>query len=410
MGVEDSGVEDSGMVVTSKCEPPGTELQAGTAPSRRGDMVFAFDTNCERVIMFFGDKAEPFMCGPAASEFLTDGYVFDPARGTWAEIPAPSGAAPQQRARASAVWDPNANKMYLFGGRYRAAGSTGAYTFLNDVWAYDPSSNGWEQLADPGSANAPSGRMNTVMVMDPDRNRFLVQDGGQTDLNTFTIDPGVWAFNLGDRTWEKLVINGAGPMPRLFHTAALDRQRSRLYVYGGGGENAFVGPFYGDTWYLDLDTLTWTEVAASPAPEGRIKGVMDYDAARDRMVLFAGHDNSSLGNNNDVWSLSLETQTWEHKPGGDAFNRPQFGFCDFPADFATVDPSFPERRESHMFVIFGDRAIMYGGRTDCGLTNDTWYLNLPDDTWENVNQSFNGMTCFRSGRTDCEDPDARKCG
>jgi N-acetylneuraminic acid mutarotase len=408
-GDQDTGVVDMG-TVTSKCDPPGAELPAGMAPMRRGDMAFAYDTNCDRVIMFHGDEAEPLNCGFAGSAFITDGWVFDPARGTWAEIPDQAGDKPLPRARAGAVWDPNGNKMILFGGRWRPAGSTGAYTFLNDIWAYDPSNNTWELLGDQTTPNAPSGRMNMVVVMDPERNRVLVHDGGITDFQTFTIDPGVWAFDLGGRTWTKQPITGPTPPPRLFHTAALDKMRSRLYIYGGGGEDAFTGPFYGDTWYLDLNALTWTQVTGSPAPEGRIKGVMDYDEARDRIVLFAGHDNSQLGNNNDLWVLTLDTLLWERRPGGDVFNRDQFGFCDFPADFATVDDTFPERRESHVFVIHEDRAFMFGGRTDCGLANDTWYLHLPDTTWENVNESFTGMTCFRSGRTDCNDPQARKCG
>ena len=76
-GDEDTGVADMGTVMT-KCDPPSEPLPTGMAPARRGDMAFAFDTNCERVVMFFGDKAEPQNCGPAASDFLTDGWVFDP--------------------------------------------------------------------------------------------------------------------------------------------------------------------------------------------------------------------------------------------------------------------------------------------------------------------------------------------
>src|SRR5687767_4718339 len=57
-GAEDTGVVDMG-TITSQCEPLGPELQAGSAPLRRGDMAFAYDTNCDRVVMFFGDKAEP---------------------------------------------------------------------------------------------------------------------------------------------------------------------------------------------------------------------------------------------------------------------------------------------------------------------------------------------------------------
>jgi hypothetical protein len=412
-GADDTGTVDTG-VIMSKCEPLGAELQAGTAPARRGDMAFAYDTNCDRVVMFFGDKAEPQMCGPAGSIFFDDGWTFDPARGMWAEIPTPSGDIPISRARSASVWDPGSNRLILFGGRWRA-GTTGPYTFPNDLWAYDPSNNSWERLADEGAAGAPSGRMNMVMVADPDRNRVLIHDGGTiaADFMSFIIDSGVWAFNLGDRTWEKLVTNGTPPTARIFHTAALDKMRGRFYIFGGGGEDAFTSTtFFQDTWYLDLGDMSWNDVTTDPSstPAGRIKGVMDYDANRDRLVLFAGHDDQQLGNDNDVWTFTLDTFLWELQRQGDTFNRPQLGFCDFPSDFATIDPESPERRESHLFVIGDDRAFMYGGRTDCGLTNDTWILNLPDATWQQINQSFNGMTCYRSGRTDCDDPEARKCG
>jgi hypothetical protein len=411
-GDADAGVLDTGTPM-SKCEPPGPEMAPGSAPVRRGDMAVAYDTDCDRVIMFFGDKAEPQMCGPAGSQFLLDGWVFDPVRGTWAEIPA-STPAPITRARPSGAWDPGSGRMILFGGRYRP-GSSGAYSYPNDLWAFDPKTNAWEMLAAENAAGAPSGRMNTVLVADPDRNRVLVHDGGvvSADFMSFVIDAGVWAFNLGTNTWEKLTTNGTAPTPRLFHTGAIDTMRGRLYVFGGGGEDAFTSTtFFDDLWYLDLSSNTWFEAPRSALihPDGRIKGYMDYDAARDRLLLFAGHDDQQLGNANDLWAFDAAAQSWSLVRRGDTFNRPQIAFCDFPADFATIDAESPERRESHLWIIHGDEAYMYGGRTDCGLTNDTWILDLRTDTWRQINQSFNGMTCYRSGRTDCDMPEARKCG
>lgn len=145
-------------------------------------------------------------------------------------------------------------------------------------------------------------------------------------------------------------------------------------------------------------------------PKGRIKGAMSYDANRNQILLFAGHDDGQLGNDNDLWALKLDTGTYERIEQNDTFNRGAFGFCDFPADFATVVEGTPERRESHLWVVAGDTAIMYGGRSDCGLVNDTWTYDLQTGTWSESNTSFNGMTCFRSGRTDCNESDARKCG
>ncbi|MCC7382741.1 MAG: hypothetical protein IT384_12975 [Deltaproteobacteria bacterium] len=408
----EQGIPPDPDTVVQACPPLGMELDPGAGPPRRGDMSVAVDERCGRVIMFYGDRAEPVMCNPAASDFLTDAWTFDLARGRWAQIDVAAGPAPLRRARGSAVWDPASNRLIQFGGRYRA-GTSGAYTYLNDVWAFDPSTASWTELSAQGAAGAPAGRMNSVMVMDAARNRVLIHGGGRVAASgtEYTVDNQTWAFDLGAGSWAQLGTTGA-PTPRLFHVAALDRMRSRLFVFAGAGRDALTAPsFFRDLWYLDLTSDTWTEVpATAELPAGRIKGVLTADPARDRLLLFAGHDDGSLGNDNDLWSFDLASLAWTRVIEGDTWNAPALGQCDFPANFALIDPCSPERRESHVFEILGNRAIMHGGRTDCGLANDTWILDLRTMRWSQVNGSFTGMTCFRSGRTDCNDQGAKKCG
>lgn len=394
------------------CAPIGTELQAGTGPIRRGDMAYAVDQACGRVFMFHGDRAEPQSCGPAASQFIDDGYLFEPSTGKWYTL-APTGTKPRNRVRASGAWDAMRNRFILFGGRYRA-GTSGAYTYQKDVWAYDPATNAWTELWAQTAAGGPNGRMNTVMVADPVGDRILVFAGGQvsSDAQSFIVDNQTWAFDLATNTWSQLATSGTRPTARLFHTGAFDKNNRVLYIFGGGGADAFTSPtFFQDLWAFDVANETWSRIdAGATLPAGRIKAEMDFDANRNRIVLFGGHDDQQLGNDNDLWSFDLIGGTWSNNHVGDTFNAPAIGFCDFPANFAIVDQCLPERRESHLFRIFGDQAFMYGGRTDCGLTNDTWILDLTTHTWRQVNASFNGMTCYRSGRTDCDQPEARKCG
>jgi hypothetical protein len=371
------------------------------------------DKTCGRVLMFHGDSAEPVMCGPAASIFLEDGWAFDPARGTWQQIEVAAGSPlPLRRARGHAVWDEMRNRMILFGGRYRQ-GTTGNYTYLNDVWAFDPSTKTWEELSPVGAANGPTGRMNSSMVADPANDRILIHGGGQVaaDFMSFIVDNQTWAFELGTRTWSRLGQNNA-PRPRLFHVSAYDRNRARLYVFGGGGADSFTATsFYQDLWYLDIASDQWFSAPMGNfIPAGRIKAELEYDGPRDQLLLFGGHDDTRLGNDNDLWRFDLENLAWERIHEGDVYNRPAIGICDFPADFTIIDPCLPERRESHLFEIFGNLAYMHGGRTDCGLANDTWVLDLTTMTWSRVNSSFTGMTCFRSGRTDCMEANAKKCG
>lgn len=420
--IRDGGVPDDG------CPALGAPL-TGTevAPLRRGDMAAAYDDRCAIVYMAFGDKAEPEACGFAGSDFIDDLHAFDVDAGTWHVLSSVSNEAPLQRARSQATWDRGSGRFILFGGRWRQAGSTGQYTFLNDVWAFDPVMRTWTELSpqvggllnDPAPVGKPKGRMNFSMVADPNGSTILIHGGGQTDFAAFQPDAQTWLFDVATTTWTLIPVS-AEPPARLFHSAAYDAQRSRLYVFAGAGEDAFESFGDGNLWYLDVDNLTWHEVDqgalafmdyGTNRPRPRIKGGMIDDPARDRILLFGGHDDLDLGNNNDLWAFDLETQTWSLVEVGDTPGRTgALGPCEFYGNFAVANPAVPERRESHLFVRAGqDRAVLYGGRTDCGLANDTWILDLTTDTWSQVTVSPTGMTCVRNGNPNCDDDNARMC-
>src|SRR5262245_22112070 len=122
-------------------------LEPGVAPIRRGDMAYAGDIANGKVYFFHGDTAEPVQCQPAASAFIEDGWVYDIESERWAEVVAAEGSPkPIQRARANGAWDAMRNRFIMFGGRYRA-GASGAYTFFKDIWAFDPATATWTELA-----------------------------------------------------------------------------------------------------------------------------------------------------------------------------------------------------------------------------------------------------------------------
>lgn len=401
----DSGLPDSGV----DAGPIDGGLPVGTAPIGRSDMAFATDPDTKRVYMIDGDKALPVQCNPSPSDFVEDAWVFDPATKQWASIDT-SGSQdkPLVRVRASGAWDAMRKRVIVFGGRYRQ-GTTGAYTFLKDVWALDPSTGTWTQLSPENNMQGPTGRMNATMVADPANDRVLIHAGGTTNGLSFAVNNDTWAFNLSDNTWHQLGMTGA-PMPRIFHVSALDKMRKRLYVFSGAGADAFTAAsFYQDMWYLDLTAGTWTQVPTTNGfPNGKIKASLDYDGARDRLVFFGGHDSQDVSN--DVWTFDLSALTWTRKIAGDRITGMATGQCMFPASFATIDPMSPERREAQLFSIVGDQAVTFSGETDCGISNDTWILDLTSMTWTQINSSFSGLTCPRSGRTDCNQPNAQLCG
>lgn len=423
----DGGVaeRDGGTVTNPNCPDLGPALTApNVAPLRRGDMASAYDPECEILYMAYGDKAEPENCGFAGSDFIDDIHAFDLNAGTWHELTVSGGDEPLPRARSQGIWDPLSKRLVVFGGRYRV-GTMGQYTFLNDLWAFDPMTKTWEELSTQDAPGAPSGRMNFSMTLDEDRNVIIIHGGGTTDFNQFFPNSQTWIWNLAQGTWLEVPVSGGFPPERLFHSAAYDHDRQRLYVFAGAGEDAFLSFGDGNMWFLDFTTFTWTEIdqgAPLPPPgapdryvthrpRARIKGKMIEDRARDRILLFGGHDDLDLGNNNDLWALDLATQTWSLVNEGDTPGDTEaISFCEFAGNFAMVDLDVPERRESHFLVKAGsDLAVMYGGRTDCGLANDTWTLDLTNDTWNQITVSPNGMTCVRNGNPNCSDPSARMC-
>ncbi len=405
MGQMDMGSIDMGV---AGCPQTGMPMQAGTAPVRRDDMAYAYDAKCQRVYMFFGDQGEPVNCNFPPSVFSNDAYYYDVPTNTWYELEAPSG--PSTRSRSGGAWDAKRNRAIVFGGRWRD-GNRGPYTFLGDIWAYDPVAKTWTDIT-PANGPKPSGRMNFVMVEDAANDRILVMGGGQITPNfsAFITTDETWAFDLETHTWTELGLGGAKLPKRIFQTGALDTKRNKLYVFSGGGDDAFIAPAMQDFWELDLGNDTWTQVTLGRSdPGGLINSRTIYDDVNDRLLMFAGHDNTMLGNNNELWAFDLQNKSWNLLKKGDTYNKPARGQCDFPGDFAIADLESPERRAGHIWVMAGNVAIAHAGNTDCGLANDTWSLDLSNDTWTQLNVSPNGMTCPRTGNPNCADSSASMC-
>ena len=172
-----------------------------------------------------------------------------------------------------------------------------------------------------------------------------------------------------------------------------------LVVFGGAA--GFNPPYFNDTFALDLTTDTWREIGAAGAPQPRFGAEVIADPDRNRVLVAFGHDDTNLGNRNDVWALDLGSETWTELHVGDVPNNPPTGMCDFPADFTTLEPDSPERRYSVGLAYAGGRALIFGGKADCGYLNDVWSLDLANGAWTNVRTSTGGEVCLRTGRTDC---------
>ena len=380
--IPDAGAPDAG----NACPPVSPDR-----PPALSEHVGVFDPVKRRFILFGGNPEFAVCPGFAESVYLGDTWAFWVDCGVWEKLP----SGPSARGRANAVYDAKDHAMVVFGGRWRASPTSGAYTVYNDVWWLDLTTDTWSEVKATGAK--PVGRANASAVWDSDQNRLLVF-GGNKSTSGLSYQPlnDTVALDLATDTWEKLAATGM-PTARLFAAAAYDSTHKSLVITQGGDENAFSGPFLGDSWSLDLGTLKWKKLPSGGAsPDHRIWGTAAYSKAFDQVILFGGHDDGALGNRNDVWTLDA-AGAWDVFQENDTFNKGPAGQCDFPPDFSNVALDAPERRSGHALAWSEEENALYvhGGKSDCGLVDDVWRLDMDDGKWTALQPASIGESCLR---------------
>ena len=381
-GETDDAEVDAGMMMN--CED-------GEIPSARGELNAVFDETKNRLVVFGGNVVAPQMCMPAY-EYTEEMWAFDLECETWSRIEA---TGPTRRGRQAMALDTMRNRMVLVGGRERVSGG---YTNYNDVWAFDLANDTWEEISTSGSP--PSPRHNSAAIYDVDRDRIVVFGGNPSEdgLMTFGTDD-TFALDLATNEWSEIATADPKPNARYYHGAV--EMNGKLYVFGGN-EDFFTS--LNDTWELDLSTDTWTRLAGGgpSAPTTRFGATLFADDDANRFLMVAGHDSTSIGNVNDIWSFDVASAAWAQLYVGDTINNPIMNACDPPADFANMELDAPERRHGNAVAQSSTRGFMIFGKTDCGNVNDVWAVDFANPAWALVGaNSTSGEACARSGNTMC---------
>jgi len=376
------------------CKGEPTDTDASTCvdrpidiPTGRGEIAAVWDQANQRMVIFGGNEAVPINCAPGATDFVGETWVYERDCDNFRLLE--TDEAPRRRGRYAIGLDTLNNRLLLHGGRFRA-GTSGDYTVFGDTWAFDLDTEVWSKLTGQGLPD----RSNHAAAVVGDQ--WIAFGGNSSDSGAiFTPQNDTWAFDLSTDSWSE--IDAANPPPsRLYHAVATDGDR--LYVYGGGDEGAFLGDFYADLWAFDPADASWTQLhdGSGNAPAPRIWANLEFDASGSRLLLFGGHDDGVLGNNNELWSFDLSNQKWKRLAEGDVYNAPQNDICDFPADFTVIDPASPERREAAATTVANGELLLFGGKTDCGNANDVWSWSFASETWTNLSRATEGEVCLRA--------------
>ena len=397
-GDSDGGELDPDAGPAGACTLPMACEGGDDGPGLLNEHSAVFDDARGVMIVFGGNDAVPENCGIPAYTMSADTWLYFDGDaedcGRWLKL---EGDAPPRRTRHAAAFDGQA--MWVFGGRSRVGGG-GPYTVHSDLWRFDAEARTWTEATPEG--DGPPGRYNTSLVYNPDRNELLLFGG---NLNGDALAPtpsnDVWAYSIDDNTWRNVSRPG-GPAPRMWHGGTFDTARNQMVIYGGGDDTAFTGEvrYFFDLWAFDAEEGRWAELPGGLiGPAGRFWAKITYDSTNDRYLMFGGHDEGldrQVGNRNDLWSYDPDGGGWAQIGEEDTFNAPANGFCDFPPDFANIADGTPERRNAHSLVWNGacGRALVFGGKTDCGAVDDVWRY---DDTngWTNPTPANDGELCMR---------------
>lgn len=286
--------------------PVWTELSPAAPPRGRVAFTTVYDPSSNRLIVHGG-------CGGFCSPALHDTWVLTNANGLggtpeWLELP----SAPVGRVGHAAVYDAGTNRMVVFGG---ATGFFG--TSRNDVWVLTDA-NGlgepeWIELTPSGTA--PTSREAAHVFFDPSTNRMLLFGGDHftSAVTGFSLND-YWALDhatgvSGAPQWTLLATSGTAPAPRGAGVIAYDRARNRAIVFGGLRHMPAPAENYGDAWRLEnangvAGTPEWHALSPTGAvPSPRYRHLAAYAPAAG--ALITGFGASQLSLENDIWLLRI---------------------------------------------------------------------------------------------------------
>jgi hypothetical protein len=244
---------------------------------------------------------------------------------------------PVGRDNSGLVYDPQRDKLVLYGGR-----STTTTDCMADTWEWD--AQGWQEKVVPG----PNACSHFTMEYDSTLGKVLLFGGGDTQTN-----PSSEMWTWDGRTWEKL--NAQTPTPRFHAMSASDGVHGTISLIGGFDIN---NQMFDEMW--SWDGSAWTQLDI-PRPSALSHARLVFDSNRVQLVLFGGSTRARV-------PLELQGETWILTGGS--------------WQQANVTGPQPSPRGGQMMAYdsIRDQVVLYGGfdAADQGLA-DTWEWNR--ETW-----------------------------
>lgn len=246
------------------------ESEAVSVPEPRTGHVMEYVDSLGQVVMFGGDDRNSQLrclgtgCPPG---LLDDMWTYDPVTDDWVAQLLLQGS-PGPRSGAAAAYDSLSDQLVVFGGIGAWDGNDvrGRETLLGDLWAYDPATQEWTAIDTSGPTPGP--RAFSQMVYDPNTDR-IVMWGGFTGEYSAT-DPTVWSLDIDNATWQAIDTDpSASPDSRWFHAMDYDPATGLIVMFGGERYDNGTRVGAQDVWLYDHMSRVWQRAADLDGPASR---------------------------------------------------------------------------------------------------------------------------------------------
>jgi N-acetylneuraminic acid mutarotase len=245
------------------------------------------------------------------------------------------------------TYDSESDRIVIFGG-WNTTGEPGE---KNETWTYDYDSDTYTKM---NPSTRPIERAEPGIDHDSMRDE-VIMFGGMQHLGSDTRGNDTWKYDLNSNTWTELHATPA-PSSRWSHDMVYDSESDRFILFGGDD-----GTTLRDTWSYTPGTNVWTMMSPSIAPSARMAHKMVYDSESDIVILFGGSVRGATTFYSDTWAYDYNTDTWEN----------------------ITHATHPSERgaSSLAYDSESDRIVLFGGSTQSSAYNDTWLFDYNTETW-----------------------------
>nr|XP_033784513.1 kelch domain-containing protein 3-like isoform X2 [Geotrypetes seraphini] len=247
------------------------------------------------------------------------------------------------------------NVVFVFGGCATHNNLKDEATYFNDFYmlTVTPADLAWEVIPQEGSIPCPREGHSLCIVK-----RKIYLFGGSSKQEAEECLPGMYCFDLGNLTWQKLKIHGIAPQT-LRHSSAVVGEN--IFLFGG----IHYGTVVADLYIFNTVTCSWIPIKTTGLlPEARSGHTLA--TVGDQIYLFGGCTEKNIYNT-DMHVLDTVTLVWQQ--------------CD-------VKGEIPSGRTHHSFTAHHDKDIyLFGGLCDLengntAMKNDVMKLSLAKMKWK----------------------------